>query len=433
MIKKIQLSDFRGFVNLDIELRPKINLLIGDNASGKTSIIKACQYVLGTFFHGFSSTGEEVTKWGDVTPKVSDFRDRYTPEGEGLSYNPIQICFDASYEGQVFTDQILRKNTPKGSRALTSTFPEFKKYSQKLAQEYSTEKEGRRRPLPLFACYTTEDIHTKRRVSYDLFIDLKRRATFGYYSCLVDNAFLDYWHKRMLVLTEAGENERELNLVRQAIMSTLGGEGCGLLQGYDILINKKTVRYHLSDGRIVEADKLSDGYKRVLSIVVDLAFRAAILNASHYGMEAISRTEGTVLIDEIDLHLHPTIQGIILTHLSRTFENLQFVVSTHAPIVMSGVEDNEKNAVFYLKYQEGNYHQELVSTYGRDANTILLTNLGTNARNAEVQNQLDALFSSIDNEDWSDAETRLNSLREHFGHNLPELTSAETILYFNEN
>lgn len=113
MIRSIRLYDFRGFEDLEIKLRPKINLLIGDNASGKTSIIKACQYVLGTFFHGFSGSGEEMTKWGDVTPQASDFRDRYTPEGEALSYNPIQIYFDASYEGQVFTDQILRKNKPR--------------------------------------------------------------------------------------------------------------------------------------------------------------------------------------------------------------------------------------------------------------------------------------------------------------------------------
>lgn len=64
MIRNIRLYDFRGFEDLEIKLRPKINLLIGDNASGKTGIIKACQYVLGTFFHGLSGSGEEMTKCG---------------------------------------------------------------------------------------------------------------------------------------------------------------------------------------------------------------------------------------------------------------------------------------------------------------------------------------------------------------------------------
>ena len=90
-----------------------------------------------------------------------------------------------------------------------------------------------------------------------------------------------------------------------------------------------------------------------------------------YGGDAYLYTYGTVIIDEIDEHLHPELQVRILKALHETFPKIQFIVSTHAPLVMSSVETNEDNVVYKLEYKYGKYSHKELNTYGLDASTIM--------------------------------------------------------------
>ena len=111
MIKSIHFIDFRCFQNFSMELKPGINLLIGDNASGKTSVLKGCKYILSSFFAGFS---DENTRW--ICPEMSDFHEQIV-DGNVLSENPLQISFSfcsdtlSQLNGQefVFEDLLLKK------------------------------------------------------------------------------------------------------------------------------------------------------------------------------------------------------------------------------------------------------------------------------------------------------------------------------------
>lgn len=87
MIQKIRLSNFRCYENLELNLRPRVNLLIGDNASGKTSFLRACKYALSSFFSGFS---DENTHW--LSPTTEDFRELVVG-GIIAPEKPVSICF----------------------------------------------------------------------------------------------------------------------------------------------------------------------------------------------------------------------------------------------------------------------------------------------------------------------------------------------------
>ena len=97
-------------------------------------------------------------------------------------------------------------------------------------------------------------------------------------------------------------------------------------------------------------------------------------------MDCCHETQGVVLIDEVDLHLHPELQLVVLQSLHRTFPKIQFIVSSHAPMVLSSVETNDDNEVVHLQYQNGNYTAEPIVTYGMDASTILETYMGKRSR-----------------------------------------------------
>ena len=190
------------------------------------------------------------------------------------------------------------------------------------------------------------------------------------------------------------------------------------------------IYYIFTDGREVEADLLSDGYKRLVNIVTDIAFRCALLNREIYGLNSPERTSGTVLIDEVDLHLHPTLQATVLKGLRNAFPKIQFIITTHAPMVMTGVESNSENVVYKLDYSETHGYTIMeTETFGMDVSMITNAILGQIPRD-KVDRELDILFNDIDEENYADARIRLSEMKEKFGDNLPELSKAEAILGF---
>ena len=428
-MKEIRLENFRCYTELSIPLKSRVNLLVGDNATGKTSVLRACKFVLSAFFSGFS---DDNTKW--VNPGNEDFMQMETG-GILLQERPIHISFDVadvmgkeadSTGGDSFYTLI--KKSKKNSRSLTSGLKEYKDWAALLMHNYIS-KEGQRIALPLFANFSTEDIHAIRKIDFGKFKEYNHKPSFGYYECLEGDGFFPYWIKRLLVLQEGRENHLEIDIVRKAIQKALGAGGCAIIQDMEVRPIRKKVYYILMDGREVEADFLSDGYRRLVYIVTDLAFRCALLNRGIYGEETCAKTRGTVLIDEVDLHLHPTLQSVVLKGLCEAFPGLQFIVSSHAPMVMSGVESNEENIVYKLSYsEEQGYRIMPTVTYGMDMATLTYVVLGQTPRAVEVDRQLNELFELIDVDRLKEAGDLLRKLRGKYGDSLPELARAEAML-----
>lgn len=443
-MEKIGLKNFRCYANQSISFKPSINLLIGDNATGKTSVLKACKYVLSAFFCGFS---DENTKW--VSPDTDDFR--HITVNDLLSQElSIHLSFDIEDTikypellglrqttfPELNTDPFdnckyfLTKRSKKNSKPLTSGIKEYRDYATLLQFNYFNQ-DGQQKALPLFAYFSTEDIHSTRKIESGKFKSYNHKPSFGYYECLEGDGFFSYWVKRLLILQEGRENHPEIAIVRRAIGDALGKNGCNIIYDMKVRPIQKKVYYIFSDGREVEANLLSDGYKRLVNIVTDIAFRCALLNRGFYGMETTMQTYGTVLIDEVDLHLHPTLQATVLKGLRNAFPNIQFIVTTHAPMVMTGVESNEENIVYNLSYSSSEgYRIEEIETYGMDVSTITYIILNQIPREPQVQQQLDSLFKLIEDNKKEEARILLNEMRTKRGYSLPELTEAETMLNF---
>ena len=146
-----------------------------------------------------------------------------------------------------------------------------------------------------------------------------------------------------------------------------------------------TLEFSFNDGRVIAFETLPMGYKRIFSLVIDLAYRSYILNED-------SESEGIVLIDEIELHLHPTLQQEILQRLQKTFPKIQFIVTTHSPLVISNFKADENNKIIKLEYDGNKYwNQTVENIYGIDYTTGLMDIMGAKYRASSIDNLIDSI------------------------------------------
>ncbi len=417
-MKNIHLHNYRCFEDLRLDFSDKVNLLIGDNSSGKTTIIRAISASMSSYFSGFSDTN---TRFNGLSK--DDFR---IIKMEDVIANEESIQVDFEWLGAKSSIQL---HSAKG-RTLMDPLKQIRTIGKETYNNLF--KDGKQvLPLPLFTSFSTSDIHKPRKFAKDIFKKYEHKPSFGYLECLQGDGFLDYWSTRLLVLKEGETGQLETNGVTNALISALGADGCDLISKVDVRPLKGKIFYTLIDGRLTDTESLSDGLKRLVNIVLDVSFRCMLLNKGFYGLDACALTEGTVLIDEIDLHLHPTLQSVVMKGLQNAFPKLQFIITSHAPMVMTGIPNDEQNKIIKLGYsQREDYYAKEIETYGLDASTIIQAILGVTPRSQEVEDRLSILFSLIDRDDYKNAAVKLREMRDQFGDNLPELAKAGAMLNF---
>lgn len=168
--------------------------------------------------------------------------------------------------------------------------------------------------------------------------------------------------------------------------------------------------------------ELSDGYRGVIALVADIARRSATLLPTA-GANVLSEIQGIVVIDEVDLHLHPEWQWRLLRSLSETFPKIQFVVTTHSPLVLSSVKNHQVR-----KLSVGNLEGAHLLVHNRDINAILQGVMQTLERPQEGEIWISALLKTIEAGDIAEAQVLLNNLRNAWGDLDPNVVRAETLL-----
>jgi predicted ATP-binding protein involved in virulence len=184
--------------------------------------------------------------------------------------------------------------------------------------------------------------------------------------------------------------------------------------GHTLAINK--------NGQDFSINQLSDGEKTLIMLVCDIARRLTIANPA---LENKLEGEGVVMIDEIELHLHPAWQRNVLPALQQTFPNIQFIVTTHSPQVLGGIE---RESLFILKdFQLQEYTPH---TKGRDSNSILKEVQGVDERLPAYREKLDKLAKLLDDENVNEAGKLLVELKKDLGERDVEIAKIETIMHF---
>lgn len=178
------------------------------------------------------------------------------------------------------------------------------------------------------------------------------------------------------------------------------------------------------DGATLPVHLLSDGERGVLSLVLDLTRRLSWANPDL--QDPVAESEAVVLIDELELHLHPKWQRQIVHGLQATFPRCQFIATTHSPQIIGELEHDR------IHVMTGGEVYSPTHSFGVDSGRVLEEIMDADSRNAEVQGLLSQISNEIGKNRFADARQLIDRLVERVGENDPEVTRLRTLLDFLE-
>ena len=379
--QKVTIEQFRCFEQFELVIEPDLTLLFAENGDGKSAVLHTLAVGLTAFQSG-APRALKLDLQRDARKLTLDERGRREPAG------PCTLTWTASIGDE-----------PGVTWSSTGNPASNRKTSDNAAVLAALEKvrvPGAR--WPLFAFYGVDRMGRGKASTKPAPTRPDRWE--GYGACLNpaqdDSALLTWLLEEILADTvrrQEGESERFL---ATAVMDTVAKATSGVERAwYDPRERSPVVRF--DSGQVATWQELSDGFHVYLSLVADIARRAVILNEQD-GAEAPSLVEGVVLIDEIDLHLHPRWQRVVLDGLRETFPRLQVVVTTHSPQVLSSALNRQVRLIRNGTLWPGTIHVE-----GRDSNSIMREYFGMDDRDEQGAKRLAALDDAIDAGNATDA------------------------------
>ena len=420
-LKKLHISNFRCFRNYTIEFAPGVTVLFGKNGSGKSTLIHAIHKALSFAFKNDKVKAGEITLssgFSSLRPnQYNKKEDIVRDEKSGFPLPDICIHAEADF---------LETTLDWDMYALTSTFalqPSKYKTAYKLLMSRIKETGT----FPVFAYFSDSFPHISTKASTLTKTQLSLR-NLGYLGWDDETAYSDLWitrltkiwtmwdrakmnvrheeaalancenlkasgiineneycedvdlHRTRLDIAQKDFNKYnpEISSIRECLVNF-----SKKLPGIDVLdvcvsvYEEDGLCLETKDGQNPPFEKLPAGYKRIFYMALDIAYRSYILNGT-------TDSEGIVVIDEIDLHLHPALEQVILQCFQETFPNIQFIVSTHSPLVLTGVETEGKPNVI-LHMASGDTKPEVThDIYGIDYNTGIEDVMGVESKNVEL-------------------------------------------------
>ncbi len=406
---------------MDISFRNRLTVVVGDNGVGKSTVLEAAAIAVGTFSNALGG----LTSYGI---RASDAHIKTFAMGSTLDVQPqfpVEISAFARIDGrEVRWKRSLQSAKGRGSLAQA-------KELVGIAEEY---QERMRRGdaslrLPLIAYYGTGRLWEQYREKRGEVFEKNNRSN-GYIDSIEGSAnnkrMMKWFQKMTLQELQRGKSIPEFSAVKGALERIYAA-----ITGYE----KVEIRFNLDTSEIdllyvdntgeatrISMPQLSDGYRTTLSLIADIAYRMAVLNPQYFE-HVLDETDGVVLIDEIDLHLHPKWQKRILKDLLELFPKVQFIVSTHAPEVINSVKSE---SVIILNNKEALDAAE--ETFGKDANAILREVMDVSTRPDVIRMAFEEIYQTIDEGKWEEAERKIGLLEEEIGTNDAELNACRVRL-----
>lgn len=386
-IKKILLNNYRNYKSLSVEFGTDATIFIGKNGAGKTNMIKAVKQLLSFVFsrrkdepqYDFISSSDRNV----VSFKPLDARFGKDDIDDDFNYHyPIENTMFAQLKDGKLLDWTFEKDS------LTSGLKDSLYRNANL--EFWKSYDNGRSDLPVFAYFSDSYPHVNMYVSStlkDLLESgnpLPRNA--AYYKWDEDKNCTELWLEYFVMQYKKSrlQNNIEATKFVDAIRTSLvkSSEPVSEYNPDNEIVIKdifldfrgknEIVMLEYENGSRVPFSELPTGYLRMYSMVLDIACRGYLLNKN-------SNPDGIVLIDELDLHLHPSVERTILKRLRKTFTHIQWIVSTHSPLVLSAFEQKDESNIIY-KISKGEADvvlSPIANMQGVDASTGLKYTMDT--------------------------------------------------------
>jgi predicted ATP-binding protein involved in virulence len=397
-IDNLYLKNYRCFAELSLDLHHQLTVLVAPNGVGKTSILNAIKVALWPYVAGFDLGS--ITN--DITGiHVDDVRREKIRQFE---MEPI-LNTEIKATGKILVSKILNRQRGKEQRWEVYRFRESVKNGTRTKEAKPDETENikswaralqsrvfsstQKEPdsLPLLGYYGTgrlwnmkhlTDLHkitdkdsASRTYAYRDCLDAS--STFKHFAAWFSRIYLSYLQIKLSnfqkKLPIAGLAQyAPVKAIQTAINAILKHQTGWHTLSFSVE-HQELVLSHDQHGEL-KVSQLSDGIRNMLALAGDIAYRCYKLNA-HMGEHAVRKTHGIVLIDEVDMHLHPSWQQTVLTDLTAAFPQLQFIVTTHSPQVLSTV--HRDNIRLISQDIKGNLiaHKPLSPSYGVPSGDVL--------------------------------------------------------------
>jgi predicted ATP-dependent endonuclease of OLD family len=451
-LKKLTLANFRGFDQIDLAFADDVTVIAGVNGVGKSGVLKALTSALSLALPKFTVSRESPLGLNDTDvqsgkPGLS--------MSVTLSLDTAKVIVDLTRAAPLAADKaetlikrrddlrFATRETKKGSKEEQEINDEIRLIELQLDQAadiagvrilpdddanvgdelVASLKGDSKQPLAVF--YTT--LRFLSRLPPALPKTKKIDAATAYDKALnqLEVSLNDFanWYRVVGSEASTATKDRLFQQLEQAITTFLPEvRNLSLHDG-------RPPRFSVTKScQPLFLEQLSDGERGLLALVFDLTRRLAIANPD--SDNPIAEGVALVLIDEIELHMHPKWQRNVLQRLRDIFKACQFVVTTHSPLVLGEVP---ARCVRFLEFVDGKVGVTVpTEAYGMDANRILQEFMGAPVRNRQVDGELKALFELIDQERFDEARSAIAALERNLGEDEPELTRASSLIRFLE-
>ena len=429
MLKEIRLVNFRGIADITLPFTRTTTAILGVNGVGKSAVLDALAIALSNMTERIAG---QAAKARNISP--DDIKN-------DAAYSRIQVTADLGIHAS--TSQVAADGNGSGEPAQqpVHTLTTWAIARNRAAAEHPAERSSDLDQLNahtrlfnsrmLLAETNNQPTHLPLAVYYDVHravLDvplrvkekLKNTPREAYHDALGHGGtdfrgFFAWFRDREdaeneRIRDEADYVDRDLQAVRAAVE--------GFTQFTDLRIRRKpslrmTVKKNETELNVLQ---LSDGEKCLLALVGDLARRLSLLNTDK---DNPLHGEGVVLIDEIDLHLHPKWQRSVVASLERTFPNCQFIITTHSPQV---VGELAPKAVLLLR--DGKFLGHAERSLGLSSGEVLEELMEGEASNAEIASRLATIRVSLEEDDITSAENALSLVRQKVG-DIPQVLELQ--------
>ena len=428
-IDSLHIENFKKFRRTDqpFELHKHFTLFVGGNGSGKTSVLDALAVALGLWHKAAPGSG-----WRNILKEEVWLEP--VPAGDRVHFEP-RLPAVITAQGQVGFRERLKWTRMIREGGARTTNAEARDAEDAIVETVQAAK-AQRAPLPVLAYYGAGRawLPTNKRPAFRL--SQRKPQQFDAYRKCLDTRIRDQDLNEWFLFETAaanghGEGRPGYRAVKQAVL--------------DCIPEADSLRYDADMKEIVLSIRgfeqpyynLSAGQRMMLAMVADIAIKAVTLNSYLLGPDqpggsdprhVLRQSPGVVLIDELDLHLHPIWQRRVATDLKRTFQKIQFVCTSHSPQVIGEVKPEEVRRLDV---------QGRISTpersFGIDSSRVLEELMEAPPRNESVEQMLRALFRSIDQEKFDAARDLLPRVEAQLGPDDPEVTRARTLMAFLES
>lgn len=449
-IKQLQLQNYGRFENLTVDFAPtenrvsNVTVIVGNNGAGKSQILQALATGLSWFISGLQNkvpsgnfiNSNEIRNGKDIS--ILNIKGEINKNLQSINNNIKNL------------DIYLKSNRQRDDEKFASLGGlEIIDFTENVKKDEIS--------LPIITFYPVERSILTQNIILDSSAKNLRQFV-GYNLALTNgidfNSFIEWF--RLKEDIENAQIRKEVDKLMESLVrenndnnrSIIVAHLAGLTAKEKVLEKntdnqlqsvKSAISYFLDtienvwidrslqppvmmvekDGKDLNINQLSQGEKSLLALVGDIARRLAILNPS---LDDPLQGEGVVMIDEVDLHLHPKWQHDLIDKLVRTFPNVQFILTTHSPLIVS---DRADILVYLL--DDGNL-RSIDNIYGEDANTLLNDIFYVPPRTPEVEETFNGIRRAISHKELESAESQINNIAKKVSSSNTELLKVRLML-----